>query len=680
MTSADFSGGAAEAMVGEVTALRSFRLTDDGYLLPLTDAGGHEPWPTETHSAKCNRGKSHPAPDPECTCGFYAYGNRSWVQEYGPYAWSRLILAAVHCSGRLVAGEKGLRGERMRLKACYVNKTAPSEVMERLRENYPEVEFFTSRKALLKAYPETHLSTYLEAPKRPRLKPSFSILQVILALFAIPILGINLVSIFSGSASFQGQLALLLFAVLVWGPILIESVALLRTGMDPGSLAAMRRATQIPWTMKSSARAIVSPLWKFVLMGFALGLAFTVGDDPLQPFEWPNIALAFVTVATIAILWFEGRKAFPATKNFPVVPRTEAVRDLRAALPEGFALSRESLHRHQLVSSDRVIEMFDMGEYGVGMIHFDIFSDPEDYPSAVGAAQDLTWTAKTMAKEMGISRNRWIAYIASEDATLRVLTPNGIVSPPVPLAEIDAVLPLPNHSWCPPGVRRSFVSGATNADAPQESRPLALQSGYREDRPGMQEFSDPRIGNAIKIARRLAEQKAYRNFKQIEALLPDGLEPLAVPTIPDEEGGDSGSSEEAQAEMKYALLALLDTSTDMSSARGLAFAITELINACDSAPLNDIGDIGTLDEVGKPPADADQGMRGAHILLVGEIGAIIGSGLIKALAYNTPEGRVYAVILEGKKKDDVSMAMTVRRKNLEGGGDDDVDALKNADE
>lgn len=324
--------------------------------------------------------------------------------------------------------------------------------------------------------------------------------------------------------------------------------------------------------------------------------------------------------------------------------------------------------------------MCDMGGYGIGMIHFDIFSDPEDYPSALGAAPDLTVALKGMANEMGVPNNSWIAYIASDDTTLRVLTPNGKVSPPVPLAEIDSILPLPTRSWCPPGVRSSFIAGMMDETNPEGPVPLSLPSGYQKRRPSLDEFSDPRVRNALKSARHLTEQSAYRGFKQAEALLPEGLEPLAVPTIPEGGREDSMSSEVATTEIQYALRTLLDVSIDPSSARGLVFAIGELLDAGNSTPLNELTTIDFLDAEGDaPPADADREMRGAHILMLGEVGATLGRDFLKTFSYDTPSARIYALVLEGKKgKTSPSMALKVRNESLEGGGDDDVDALKDA--
>lgn len=677
MSPRDFSGETAEPMIGEVTALRSFRITDDGYLLPLTDAGGHEPWPTETSSAKCNRKKPHLAPDPHCTCGFYAYGNRAWVENDGLYAWSRLVLAAVHCSGRLVAGEKGLRGEKMRLVGCYVSKGIPSAVLDRLKENYPGVEFFTSRKALLSAHPETHLPTYIDAPKGRHLKPSLSWLQFTLAILAVPFLGFSILNPLMSSGEFTvGRAASPIFAILVWSPFLFEALVILRAGVPLEHLESMRRAVRRPWisTPPTAAMNVATVRLATVFAGIAL-LVFNL-DQPIFPLGWPALGLAGFMLAVTLVIWSEVRRAFPLSKKFPLVPRTRAVHGLRESLPDNVTPSRESAHRHRVPGEDCVIEMLDMGGYGVGMVHFDIFSDPEDYPPALGTGPDLAVVLSRLAASLDIPRKRWIAYIASDEATLRVLTAQGEVSPPVPLEEIDTILPFPTRAWCAPGVRAAYVAALRDEALDPDAAPFVLQAGYRDRRANADDFSDPSIGNALSIARRSSEQFAYRTFKKIEAHLPEGVEPAATPSLPQEEGG---TAEKPEAEMSKALMTLMNSSTEPSSSKGLMFAMGELIDAL-SVSTDDLNEVMSIDpDAGhEAPRDAEVGMKGAHLLLLGSVGAAL-SDFVTALSFPGPEGRVYAVLGKGKNSI-INATLTVREVRSERGGDDDVDALKDAGE
>ena len=679
MSSKDFGAETAEPMVGEVTALRSFRITDDGYFLPLTDAGGHEPWPTETSSAKCNRGKPHQAPDPDCTCGFYAYGNRSWVENYGAYAWSRVVLAAVHCSGRLVAGEKGLRGEKMRLVACYVSRGVPRETFARLRENYPEVEFFTSRKALLAAHPETQLSTYIEAPKPRPLLPSLTGLQVALPFVFFPFLVYSILVPFLNpeTGGFTvGQAASIAFAALIWSPFLVEALVIAKTGVPADALDSMRRVLRFPWNTTNPRAVMTTPGLRVFMVIFGLILVVFISDRPLFPFGWSALNVLALTVGTAFVVWREARRTFPLSTKFPLVPRTLAIQELRECLPADSVLSRESSHRHQAMSQDSMVEMLDMGGYGVGMVHFDIFSDPEDYPSALGIAPRLRTLMQDLAVSLGLPKNRWVAYIASEDANLRVLTTHGDVSPPVPLSEIDAILPFPTLTCCAPGVRSSYIQGLHEETLDLSDAPFTLRAGYLKRRTDAESFSNPGTANALTIARRISEQYAYRNFKQIEAHLPEGVEPVATPSLPQEEGGVSGDPE---AEMSSALMTLMNSATDRSSSKSLLFAMGELIDGLAHST-NDLNEVMSIDLHAETdaPQDAEVGMKGAHLLLIGTAGTLTPDA-VTPLSFSIPEGRVYAVLGKGKKSI-LNATLTVRGVRSERGGDDDVDALEDAGE
>lgn len=675
MSSSEFGAKTAEPMVGEVTALRSFRLTDDGYLLPLTDAGGYEPWPTTTSSAKCNRGRSHSAPDPDCTCGFYAYGNRGWVEAEGQYLWSRVVLAAVHCSGRLVAGEKGLRAEKVRLVACYVNKHAPTEVLEALREHYPEVEFHQSRKSLLSAHPETHLSTYIDPP---RIRSGVRILPMILALLAVPFLGATVaLNLWGGQDLTTTRLSGAIFAVLVWSPFLIEGISLLTLKMSPDSLGTIRRITQRPWDTRRRTYLTSSPVPRILVMGMALAFLFTTPSVPLNG-GWPVLTVVLMAAATLVVIWLEARKIFPLSKAFPLVPRTGAVRSLRDSLaspPEG----RDRLQSVSLVASDLIAEMHDMRGHGVGMVHFGIVSDPADHPSAENSASELAKTLKMAAASMGLKRKQWVAYIASGEDRLRVLTSAGQVSPPIPLAEIDAILPLPTLAWCPPDVRPSLVWGLRDHSLDPETAPYTLPARYRGRKEALGTFSDPRVEDALRIARRLTEQAAYRDFKKDQARLPEGLAPVAVPVLPSEGGTVIEGASDDVWTIAQALATLLDSTPDSSSTRGLAFAIGELMDGLNT--LGGADEVVTFDASGEfveghHPDGAEFDMRAAHILLAGTLDITL-SAAVKPISFTSPEGRVYMVFGMDKKVPQCA-TLTLRTSALERGRGDDGDSLGDA--
>lgn len=680
----DFSGKTAEPMVGEVTALRSFRITDDGYLLPLSEVGGHKPWPTSTSSAKCGQGQSHLSPDPECTCGFYAYGHRAWVEQSGLYSWSRVVLAAVHCSGRLVAGEKGVRAEKMRMVACYVNRFAPEHVMERLRENYPEVHFYTSRKALLKEHPETHLSTYLRKPKGMPALAWTSIVQMGLGALAVPFLTYLLVNLaLSENALSVAHAFSVIFAILVWVPLVIEAYSLYALGLTPDSLTRMRHLRGMPW------RGPRRPFWEGPLLRIVtLVLAFVafllLPHKPLDESEpWQIAALALVGVTCIALTWLELRKVLPLRKRFPLVPRTHAVQTLAQEVGEGNA-SREPLDASYVGSRTVAIEMHSMGEYGVGLIHFDIVSDPEDYPPADASADTLTKVMANMALSFGLKKGQWIAYIASSEDRLRVLTPGGEVSPPMPMAEIDSILPIPDLAWCPAQVRPAYVQGR-DAETLDGEAPYSLPIRYQESRPLMS-FSDPRIENALRIAQSSTEQAAYRNFKQTQASLPGGLEPMAVPTLPSETKG-SLEGRNATEEVTWALGSLMDTKVERPTARSLTFAVGELIDALAALGIAD--DVMTMSRAPSTELETqalqskeggpDTDFRAAHLFLAASADLALSDPLL-SISYDVDGGRLYSVMGAGKRRGLSSLTLLVRPFGLERGGGDDGDALSDAEQ
>ena len=111
-----------EPQVGEIRAVRSFRVGPDGALYPLFS---DQAWVDGTNTARCRVSPDDPdhgAPDPECTCGFYAYASARAADEY-PHA--RHVLAVVACWGRVIAGSRGIRAEKARIEAIWMSPKVP---------------------------------------------------------------------------------------------------------------------------------------------------------------------------------------------------------------------------------------------------------------------------------------------------------------------------------------------------------------------------------------------------------------------------------------------------------------------------------------------------------------------------------------------------------------------------
>jgi len=155
-----------EPQVGQIRALRTFRIGPDGYLYPLfSDA----PWHDGPNTARCLRHdeQSHPSPDPDCRCGFYAYGTEQWA---GDHPHSRHVLAVVACWGRIIAGTRGLRAEQCRIEALWLSEAVPEDLVLAVGRNYPSVAVHRDRQQMLAEHPRTELDCY-EPPGRGSGRP-----------------------------------------------------------------------------------------------------------------------------------------------------------------------------------------------------------------------------------------------------------------------------------------------------------------------------------------------------------------------------------------------------------------------------------------------------------------------------------------------------------------------------
>ncbi len=135
--------GGFEPQVGQIRALRTFRIGPDGALYPLFSK---EPWEDGVNTARCLRKDRppHPGPDPHCTCGFYAYGGEQWV---GEHPQSRHVLAVVACWGRIIAGTRGLRAEHCRIEALWLSAAVPADLAARVHLHHPSVAVHRDRSA-----------------------------------------------------------------------------------------------------------------------------------------------------------------------------------------------------------------------------------------------------------------------------------------------------------------------------------------------------------------------------------------------------------------------------------------------------------------------------------------------------------------------------------------------------
>lgn len=148
--------------VGEIRALRTFHLSRSGYLNPVWYPF-REPWANGTNTARCE--VRHTPAAPGCGCGFYAYGTYRAARDQDE---ARKVLAVVACWGRVVPGTRGLRAQYARVEAIWLSGRLDSRLVRRLRQHYPSVTFYRSRRLMLRRHPPTRLDSYQPEPRRRR--------------------------------------------------------------------------------------------------------------------------------------------------------------------------------------------------------------------------------------------------------------------------------------------------------------------------------------------------------------------------------------------------------------------------------------------------------------------------------------------------------------------------------
>jgi hypothetical protein len=148
--------GGFEPQVGQIRALRTFRIGPDGALYPLFS---NERWRDGSNTARCLRKDSppHRSPAPDCTCGFYAYGAE---QSASDYPHSRHVLGVVACWGQIIAGTRGLRAEHCRIQALWLSAAVPAALVERVIRNHPSVAVHRDRSRMVADHPPTELDCY----------------------------------------------------------------------------------------------------------------------------------------------------------------------------------------------------------------------------------------------------------------------------------------------------------------------------------------------------------------------------------------------------------------------------------------------------------------------------------------------------------------------------------------
>lgn len=139
-----------ELQVG-VHGLRTFRVSDDGNLLPVTAVD--DSWRGGVCIARCRRNPAHSAPVDRCRCGIYTFRNLPVLRsQYEPATY---LVAVVALEGQTLAGVKGWRSQAGRVVALWVQPGAlPDTLLHALSANLPDVPFHTDVNRMLADFPE----------------------------------------------------------------------------------------------------------------------------------------------------------------------------------------------------------------------------------------------------------------------------------------------------------------------------------------------------------------------------------------------------------------------------------------------------------------------------------------------------------------------------------------------
>lgn len=158
MQSKDFGRweSSAEPVVGALIGLRTFRVGDDGVLVPASDVNP-APWTPGENIATCPMmgGPDHRIPGEGCSCGIYAYGSLS-AAEASHYGHASHVLAFVEGYGKVRYGDLGYRAERARIVSVWMAEVIPESVRNKVAERYG-VPVTTNRQEFLDGHTPTRL-------------------------------------------------------------------------------------------------------------------------------------------------------------------------------------------------------------------------------------------------------------------------------------------------------------------------------------------------------------------------------------------------------------------------------------------------------------------------------------------------------------------------------------------
>ena len=140
----------------DVHGLRTFRVSDDGQLLPIIALD--DSWRDGVCIAACRRDAAHQAPVEGCRCGIYTFRSLSVLR--AQYEQAEQLVAIVALEGQTLAGSRGWRSQAGRVLAIWVEPGAlPEPLLATLAGHLPDVVFYDDVDAMVSAYPDLSLST-----------------------------------------------------------------------------------------------------------------------------------------------------------------------------------------------------------------------------------------------------------------------------------------------------------------------------------------------------------------------------------------------------------------------------------------------------------------------------------------------------------------------------------------
>jgi len=150
----------------DVHGLRTFRVSDDGNLLPVIALD--DSWRGGVCIAACRRRATHQAPVEGCRCGIYTF--RSLPILRAQYEQADQLVAVVALEGQTLSGSRGWRSQAGRVLALWVAPGAlPTELHETLVRNLPDVTFHDDVDAMVSHYPDLSIMPPIGRPISPGL-------------------------------------------------------------------------------------------------------------------------------------------------------------------------------------------------------------------------------------------------------------------------------------------------------------------------------------------------------------------------------------------------------------------------------------------------------------------------------------------------------------------------------